>query len=87
MLARMALIHTLSGDMEAFAPFAPGIFSKGLLGNTIEEYKRAIEYHSGEGSSHLRLGGFYEAMGFDGGHRTSIRKLLATAPMGARRIS
>ncbi|MHB2018552.1 MAG: tetratricopeptide repeat protein [Candidatus Xenobia bacterium] len=64
-LARLGLILALSGDMQGFAPFAPSIFSKGLLGNTIEEYKRAIEYHPGEGGSHLRLGRFYEAMGFD----------------------
>lgn len=63
-LSRVAIIYARDGRLEDAADVARQIFSKGLVSKIIREYKSVTNFKFGEAPSHLRLGKFYQQLGF-----------------------
>lgn len=63
-LSRVAIIYAKEGRLEDAADVARQIFSKGLVSKIIREYKSVTGFRMGDASSHLRLGKFYQQLGF-----------------------
>jgi len=63
-LSRVAIIYAREGRLEDAADIARQIFSKGLVSKIIREYKSVTGFKSGDANSHLRLGKFYQQLGF-----------------------
>lgn len=63
-LSRVAIIYAKEGRLEDAADIARQIFSKGLVSKIIREYKSVTGFKSGDANSHLRLGKFYQQLGF-----------------------
>jgi tetratricopeptide (TPR) repeat protein len=63
-LSRVAIIYAREGRLEDAADIARQIFSKGLLLQIIEEYKQTINFSEGDAGSHIRLGRFFQQLGF-----------------------
>ncbi|MEW6280314.1 MAG: tetratricopeptide repeat protein, partial [Candidatus Eremiobacterota bacterium] len=63
-LSRIAIIYAREGRLEEAADVAKQIFAKGLVPMIIEEYKRATGYKPNDPGSHIRLGQFYQQLGF-----------------------
>jgi tetratricopeptide (TPR) repeat protein len=63
-LSRVAIIYARESRWEEAADIARQIFSKGLVSKIIREYKAVTAFRAGEANSHLRLGKFYQQLGF-----------------------
>lgn len=63
-LSRVAIIYAKEGRLEDAADIARQIFSKGLVSKIIREYKSVTGFRAGDANSHLRLGKFYQQLGF-----------------------
>lgn len=63
-LSRVAIIYAREDRIEDAADIARQIFSKGLVSKIIREYKSVTHFRAGDTSSHLRLGKFYQQLGF-----------------------
>lgn len=63
-LSRVAIIYAREGRLEEAAGVARQIFAKGLVGRIIEEYQMALGYGSNDASYHIKMGEFYQQMGF-----------------------
>lgn len=63
-LSRVAIIYAREGRLEDAADIAKQIFSKGLVSQIINEYKQITGFQNQDAGSHIRLGKFYQQMGF-----------------------
>jgi tetratricopeptide (TPR) repeat protein len=63
-LARLAIIKAKAGSLQEAVTYTRKIFSKGLVAEVIEEYKRSSYKDIEESQIHINLGLFYQEMGF-----------------------
>lgn len=63
-LSRVAIIYAKESRWEDAADIARQIFSKGLVSKIIREYRAVTGFRPGDAGSHLRLGQFYQQLGF-----------------------
>ncbi len=75
-LSRIAIIYAREGRLEEAAGVAKQIFAKGLVPMIIEEYKHVTGYKPHDAGSHIRLGQFYQQLGF---LEEAISEFLAAA--------
>lgn len=63
-LSRIAIIYAREGRLEEAAGVAKQIFAKGLVPMIIDEYRHVTGYKPHDAGSHIRLGQFYQQLGF-----------------------
>jgi len=63
-VARLAIIFAKAGNLQDAVVYTKKIFSKGLVAEVIEEYKKSSEIDPDDAQIHINMGLFYQEMGF-----------------------
>lgn len=63
-MARIAIIFAKSGSLQDAVVYTKKIFSKGLVAEVIEEYKKSAEVDPDDAQVHINMGLFYQEIGF-----------------------
>ncbi|MCE1248072.1 MAG: tetratricopeptide repeat protein [Firmicutes bacterium] len=63
-VARLAIIYAKAGNLQDAVVYTKKIFSKGLVAEVIEEYKKSSEIDPDDAQIHINMGLFYQEMGF-----------------------
>lgn len=63
-MARVAIIFSKKGKLQDAVSYTRKIFSKGLVAEVIDEYKKSYQDSENEAQMHIDLGLFYQKMGF-----------------------